>query len=130
MKIRSADVPSGPRPPGKPPGCRAPRLIHVAHGAGARAARIAARTAGSGGRHRRRGTLCRNGKHGELRFQLCGVAFGALGLFFAVHEGLELMVTLLADVFKNGHGWIPRRWSGLAVRACLKLAPGYSSPVY
>src|SRR5215467_358341 len=103
MKIRSPDVPGGRDRRGKPPGCRAPRLIHIAHGAGTRAAGIAARTAGSGGRDRRRGALCRDGEHGELRFQLCGVAFGALGLFFAVHEGLELMVTLLADVFKNGH---------------------------
>jgi hypothetical protein len=32
------------------------------------------------------------------------VAFGAFGFFFAIDQGLELMMALLADIFVNGHG--------------------------
>jgi hypothetical protein len=38
-----------------------------------------------------------------LRFKLGRVALGAFGFFFAVDEGLELVLALLADVLEDGH---------------------------
>jgi hypothetical protein len=38
------------------------------------------------------------------------VAFGAFGFLFAVDERLELVMALLADVFKNGHFTPPKKF--------------------
>lgn len=84
------------------------RLIHIAKGARARAARIAAGTTGAtpgacarwGGRR----ALCRDRKDRELRFQPGGVAFRTLGLLLPVEQRFELMITFFADVFEDRHG--------------------------
>jgi hypothetical protein len=60
------------------------RLVHVAERAGARAASIAAGSAGASGSGRSGASFGRNREHGELRFELGGVALGAFGFFFAV----------------------------------------------
>ncbi|HKR86396.1 MAG TPA: hypothetical protein VJS37_19705, partial [Terriglobales bacterium] len=72
------------------------------HGTSARASRITASSAWSGGGLG--GTrLGGNREHGELRDKVRTLAFGAGGLFLAIHQGLEMGVTDRADVLKDGH---------------------------
>lgn len=84
------------------------RLIHVAKGARARPARIAAGSAGAClgacARWRSRRALCRDCKDRELGFQLGGVALRTLGLLLAIQQRFELMVAFFADVFEDRHG--------------------------
>ena len=84
-----------------------PRLIEIAERAGARAARIAARTASSSLSRRTRGAFCRHGKHTELRAQLPAFALGTLGLVAAEDQSFKLVLTFLTDVFKNRHESLP-----------------------
>lgn len=78
-------------------------LVHFVERTGTGAARVAAASTGSG-RWRKRGrALSGNGEDGELRFELPGVALGALGLFLAVNEGFEVVIALFADVFEDRH---------------------------
>src|SRR5579862_3077654 len=79
------------------------RLVHVAERAGAGAAGIAAGSAGAPGSGRRRTAFGRDREDGELRLELGRVALRAFGFFLAVDQRLELVVTLLADVFVNRH---------------------------
>src|SRR5215471_18863445 len=78
-------------------------LVHVAKRAGARAARIAAGTARSGGSGRSRSPLGRHREDRQLRFKLPGVALGTLGLLFPKNQGLEMVTAFLADVLVDRH---------------------------
>jgi len=78
------------------------QLVEILHGTGARATRIAASSAWSGGGLGSTG-LGRNREHWQLRDKLRTLALGAGGLFLAIHQGLEMVVTDCADVLKNGH---------------------------
>src|SRR5215831_3425505 len=78
-------------------------LVHFAKRAGARAARIAAGTARSGGSGRSRSPLGRHREDRQLRFKLPGVALGTLGLLFPKNQGLEMVTAFLADVLVDRH---------------------------
>ena len=79
------------------------RLVHIAERAGAGAAGIAAGSAGTSRSGRSCAAFGRHREHRKLRFELGRVALRAFGFFLAVDERLELVVTLLADVFVNRH---------------------------
>lgn len=79
-------------------------LIHVAEGTGAGTARIAARSARTGGGCGRGRSFGRDGENRELWLEFLAMAFGALGLVFSVNESFKLMLALFADVLVDGHG--------------------------
>src|SRR5579863_5441754 len=83
-------------------------LVEVAQRAGAGAARIATGAATAGGNGPGRRAFGRRSKHTELRAQLCALTLGTLGLVAAKDQCFKLVLTLLADVFKNRHGSLPR----------------------
>jgi hypothetical protein len=75
-------------------------LIHTA---GAGAARIAAASAGAACRSCCARLLASNGETGKLLAQTFTLTFGTGGFLLAHYNGFKLVVTLLADVFKNRH---------------------------
>jgi len=79
-------------------------MAALIHGAGARPARITASTARAHGAARL--LLAANGKAGELLLEPLALALGACGLLAAQNNGFKMVVTLLADIFKDRH--IPR----------------------
>lgn len=94
--------------PGQFAADRDSELVQIPHGASAGTARVATTAA----RATRRqgcagGAFRRNGEDGQLRLQFFAVALGALGLVFAEDQRLELVLTLLANVFKNRHELLP-----------------------
>jgi hypothetical protein len=75
-------------------------LIHAASAGAARVATAAARTAGWS---RRAGLFASHGEAGQLPAEPLALTFGAGGFLLAHYDGFKLVVTLLADVFKNWH---------------------------
>ena len=78
-------------------------LIEVAKRTGAGAARVAAGTTAAAGSWRAHRALSRSGEYTELRTQLFAFALWALGFVAAKHQRFELVLTFLADVFKDWH---------------------------
>jgi hypothetical protein len=93
-------------------------LVHIAEGARARAARIAARSACTRWRCRRGRSLRRDGKDRKLRLKFLRVALRALSFFFAIHQRLELVMALLADILKNRHKSCPTLRIRVANKRC------------
>jgi hypothetical protein len=83
---------------------RLAELIHVSAGAGTGAAWVAARSAGTHWGGGLGGAFGGDGESRKLGLQFPGVALWALGFFFAVDEGFEVMIAFLADVLEDGHG--------------------------
>src|SRR5215469_3653365 len=76
----------------------------VVEGAGARAARVAARSAWScGARHARTRSLRGDRERRELPREPLALALRALRLLVAVDQRFEGMGALFADVFENWH---------------------------
>ena len=78
-------------------------LTPLIHGASAGAARVAAGTTAPAGSWRAHRALSRSGEYTELRTQLFAFALWALGFVAAKHQRFELVLTFLADIFKNRH---------------------------
>jgi len=69
--------------------------IHVRNGAGAWAARIAARPAGSSDRRRRR-SFCGNRENGQFRREIFAATLRANGLVFAKNQSFKLVLARVA----------------------------------
>jgi hypothetical protein len=82
----------------------APALkIELIHGAGAGAARVAARSARAAGGSRLVGLFSAHGKAGKLLAKPLTLTLGAGGFLRTQNNGFKLVTALLADVFKNRH---------------------------
>jgi len=79
------------------------QLVEILHGTSPWSSWITAGSARSSGGPGR-GWLGRNSKDRELRSKFRAAALGAGGFLIPIHQGLEMVLALLADVFKNGHG--------------------------
>ena len=73
------------------------------HGAGARAARITARPAGSRGWSSRGRCITCDGKLRDLLREAFAFALGATGFLLSEDDNLKFVFALLADVFENRH---------------------------
>jgi hypothetical protein len=73
------------------------------HAASARATRVAAAAASAAGKSRCPGLFASHGEAGQLLAQPFALTFGTSGFLFAYYDSFKLVVTLLADVFKNWH---------------------------
>jgi hypothetical protein len=83
-------------------------LVEVFQGAGTRPTWVATGTTGSFRRCRERwlgssSALGRDREYGELGLQFLALTFRAPGFLLAEDQGLELVVTFLADVLEQGH---------------------------
>lgn len=78
-------------------------LVEVATGACAGAGRIAAGSAGAGGRHGARAAFACDCEGRELWCQIRAMAFGALGFLRSVDQGFKTVMAVAAYVFKNRH---------------------------
>jgi hypothetical protein len=81
------------------------RSVEVLHRASPRTTRIATGSASAGwhGWLRRTSTLCGYCKHRELGLKFSAFAFRTFRLLLAENQSFEIVLTFLADIFKNRH---------------------------
>jgi hypothetical protein len=80
-----------------------PPLVHVSERAGAGSARIAAGSAGPTGSGRASRAFRRYGENTQLGGELPALTLRTLRFVAAKYQSLKLVLTLLADIFKNRH---------------------------